>query len=289
MKSTALLFIALGFSWAVFGQALNLPRQSPKASVSYTVGLTEVTINYSAPAAKDRKLWGDLLPYGEVWRAGANEATIIEFSTDVMIEGKTLDAGKYAFFLLPRKSGTWTAIFNKKWNQWGAYDYNEEEDALRVEVDVKTDAGKSQERLFYRVTDNGTLDKGVIALAWGTTRVHIDFSVEVKERAMRNIEKNLPTIPEDRQWQAYGQAAEFLMDVEEYDKALGYARKSTQLGNHAWNWWLRAKIEAQTGDYKAAYASAEKAKAFGIANDNNYYKGNKDDIERALEDWKGRM
>src|SRR5688572_3927170 len=103
-------------------QGITLPRVSPKASVSYTIGLTDVEIHYGSPAVKGRPVWGSLVPYDKIWRAGANEATTIEFSTDVNMEGQTLRAGKYALFIIPGETD-WTIIFNKKHDQWGAFGY----------------------------------------------------------------------------------------------------------------------------------------------------------------------
>ena len=288
MKSFFTLLACTLLGTGLFAQALKLPEPSPKASTSFTVGLTEITIKYSSPAVKDRAIWGNMLPYDQVWRAGANEATTIQFSTDVMLEGKTLDAGRYAFFLIPRKEGDWTLIFNKDADQWGAYNYDESKDALRIDVPVEK-VEHSKERLTYHISDEGQGDEAIITLAWEHIRLRFRVNVEVKKTAMANIEKGLPTIPEDRKWQAYAQAAEYLMGVDELDKALEYAKESTAKYNHTWNWWLRAQIEGRKGEYKAAYASAEKAKAYGIANNSNYYQGNKDDIEEALNTWKNKM
>ena len=131
---TMLTFILLAtFTFSAFSQ-LNLPRKSPKSSISYTVGLTDITINYSSPGVNDREIWGALEPYNEIWRAGANEATTMEFSTDIMIENQKVPAGKYSFFIIPKAEGDWTLIFNKVADQWGAYRYDEKQDALRVEV-----------------------------------------------------------------------------------------------------------------------------------------------------------
>ena len=108
-------------------------RVSAKASVSQTIGFTEVTINYSRPGVKGRKIWGGLVPYNKVWRAGANEATKITFSRNVRINGEKLAAGSYSFFAIPGDK-EWTLIFNKIANQWGAFTYNELQDALRIKV-----------------------------------------------------------------------------------------------------------------------------------------------------------
>ena len=116
-----------------FAQNDKKVRVSPKAAVIQAVGFTEVRIDYNRPGVKERIIWGGLVPYNKVWRAGANEATKFTFSTDVKINGKTLKAGSYSFFIIP-STEQWTLIFNKVADQWGAFEYNEAEDALRFEV-----------------------------------------------------------------------------------------------------------------------------------------------------------
>ena len=139
-------------------KAQQATRPSPAATASGKVGEATITINYSSPAVKGRTVWGDLVPYGKVWRAGANEATSFEVSQDVVVQGKTLPAGKYAFFVIPTEKD-WTVIFNKVANQWGAYDYKESEDALRVTA-VPRKSTALNERLTYRITKDG------IVLSW---------------------------------------------------------------------------------------------------------------------------
>ena len=152
----------------------NKIRLSPKASVMQTVGFTDVTIDYSRPGVKGRTIWGALVPYNKVWRAGANEATTINFTTDVTIEGKNLPAGKYGFFTIPNKD-SWTLIFNKVADQWGAFQYNEAEDALRVTV--KPESNNFQEWLAYTITKTG--DKSaVVSLEW--EKLKVPFKIEVK-------------------------------------------------------------------------------------------------------------
>ena len=129
------------------------PKPSPAATTTGKIGATDVTVNYSSPGVKGRKIFGGLEPYGKVWRAGANEATTVEFSKDVMVEGKPLAAGKYGFFVIPTEK-QWTVIFNKVPNQWGAFKYDEKQDALRVTVTPRK-AGAIAERLVYDVTPQG--------------------------------------------------------------------------------------------------------------------------------------
>lgn len=148
-------------------------RISPKAEVMQVVGFTEITIDYSSPGVKGRKIWGGLVPYNKVWRAGANEATKITFADDVKINGKKLKAGSYSFFAIPTK-GQWTLIFNKVADQWGAFEYNEAEDALRI----KSEPVKScwQEWLKYEINKK-TDSAAIITLEW--EKLKVPFLVEV--------------------------------------------------------------------------------------------------------------
>jgi hypothetical protein len=132
---------------------LAADKPSPAAVATGKIGGADVTVNYSSPGVKGRKIFGGLEPYGKVWRAGANEATTVEFSKDVMVEGKPLAAGKYGFFVIPAE-GQWTVILNKVPNQWGAFKYDEKQDALRVMVTPRK-AATLTERLMYEVTPKG--------------------------------------------------------------------------------------------------------------------------------------
>lgn len=149
------------------------PRVSPNASVSQTIGTTEVTITYGRPGVNDRNIFGDLVPFNEVWRTGANEATTITFSDDVMIEGEELSAGTYGLFTIPGEE-TWTVVFNNVPTQWGAFDYTSEEDALRVEVEPE-EASPMEQMIFY--FEDVTEESGTVVLHWDDVR--IPFTVKV--------------------------------------------------------------------------------------------------------------
>ena len=144
-------------------------RPSPPAEVTGTVDGTDITINYSRPSVKGREIFGGLEPYDKVWRTGANEATTFEVSDDVQIDGQALPKGKYALFTIPTE-GDWTVIFNKNPDQWGAYDYDEAQDALRVEVTPeKTD--EPTEMLTFEVGDDGA-----VTMMWADQSVSFDVS-----------------------------------------------------------------------------------------------------------------
>jgi Protein of unknown function (DUF2911) len=145
-------------------------RPSPPALVTQKVGETTISIDYSQPSVKGRTIGKDLEPKnGEVWRTGANEATTFEINKDVMVEGKALPKGKYALFTMA-KGDEWTIIFNKTWNQWGAYDYKAADDALRVNVK----GGKADpfaEKMTFTISNTG-----IVSLLWGGVKV--DFTVK---------------------------------------------------------------------------------------------------------------
>lgn len=166
--SFKLLLLLVAVFASFMGQAQAQPQQavaSPAQTAKGKAGSADITINYGSPAVKGRTIWGDLVPYDKVWRAGANEATTFETSKDIKVEGKTLPAGRYGFFTIPGKD-KWTVIFNKEAKQWGAYSYKDAQDALRVEVKPRK-AASFNERLAYTVNKNG------IAMRWADLEVPV--------------------------------------------------------------------------------------------------------------------
>jgi hypothetical protein len=140
---------------------------SPRDSVNGKIGKANIIINYGSPSVKGRVIWGDLVSYGKVWRAGANEATTFTCDQAITVEGKTLPAGSYGFFVIPSEN-EWTIIFNKTAIQWGDYEYKEKTDALRVMVKAKKSSSMN-ERLLYKVTASG------ISLLWENLEVPVSI------------------------------------------------------------------------------------------------------------------
>ena len=168
-KTIFLLAVAfLGLTVQGFSQEDKSKRASPPAQVKAVLEGKNITIDYSRPAVKERKVWGGLVPYGEVWRTGANETTTFEVSEDVLVEGQKLPKGKYALFTIPGEK-EWTIIFNKG-IAWGAYSYKESEDVLRVKVTPK-EASAPHELFTIEV-----FDKGIVSLMWD--KVSVDFQVK---------------------------------------------------------------------------------------------------------------
>ncbi|MEM6264721.1 MAG: DUF2911 domain-containing protein [Bacteroidota bacterium] len=147
---------------------LDDTKPSPRKEMKGTIGDGAVSVNYGSPKMKGRTIFGELVPWGKVWRSGANEASRVTFENDVMVEGQALAAGTYAFFLIPQEEGAWTVIFNKEAEQWGAYEYKEAEDALRVEVSpVDPEPEASAEEMDF------TMDAGKLQLHWDKTVVPV--------------------------------------------------------------------------------------------------------------------
>ncbi len=156
----------------------DAPRPSPNARVGQTFGFTDIDITYGRPATRDRSLFADasdLAPYGEMWRAGANEATTVTFSTDVMVEGQSVPAGTYALFVTPSAS-EWSVYFNREANQWGAFGYDAEMDAARVTVAPETTT-QMVEQMQFRI-DHATNSGATIYLEWGMTRLPIEVTAD---------------------------------------------------------------------------------------------------------------
>src|SRR5690349_6243086 len=155
--------------------ALNLPMTSQAAQVKQRVGVTDITVTYHRPTVNGRKIWGGLVPMGQVWRAGANENTTIEFSTPVSIEGKPLAACTYGLHMIPN-ADNWTVIFSKMAVAWGSYTYNQSEDALRV--DVKPHPIEMEEALEYEFEDLKP-DSVTVTMKWEKVAVPFRVSVDL--------------------------------------------------------------------------------------------------------------
>lgn len=164
----ALTFFVIAVFFSLSSCAQNNPPASPPAKATGKIGAANITIDYSSPAVKGRKIYGELVPYDKVWRAGANKATTFETDKDIMVEGKTLPAGKYAFFVIPTEK-EWTVIFNKTADQWGAFKYEQAQDVLRVTAKPKKSA-TATENLAYAVNKDG------IVLKWE----NIELPVAIK-------------------------------------------------------------------------------------------------------------
>jgi tetratricopeptide (TPR) repeat protein len=203
---------------------LDLPLPSQRAEISQRIGLTDITINYHRPLAKDRKIWNGLVPYGKVWRAGANENTTIKFGDPVLIEGKPLDQGTYGLHMIPN-ADEWTIIFSKNATSWGSFSYDQTEDALRVTV--KPHAADLHNALTYEF-DPLQPDSAVVELEWEKLAVPFTVSVDVRGIAQGSLKKQLRNLSQYT-WMSWDDAANYLLTEKiALDDALVYANKSIE-------------------------------------------------------------
>src|SRR5262249_48043470 len=201
---------------------IKTPEASPAASVTQPVGLTEMKIIYHRPGVNGRQIWGGLVPYGDVWRAGANENSTISFSTAVKAGGKPLKAGTYGLHMIPTAK-EWTIAFSNVSSAWGSFTYDQKEDALRVSVTPRT-MPSSIERLFYRF-DDPTDGKTTLVLAWEKLEVPIAVEADTPKVVMASIRSQLRGLP-GFGWQGYNQAARYALRAGLLDDALKFADKS---------------------------------------------------------------
>ena len=151
LRTVLFVLLALCITWNTQAQDMQ-ERVSPPDTVTGTIDGVRITVAYSQPSVKGREIWGNLVPYDKIWRAGANEATVFEINKSVLIEGKELRKGRYAFFLVPNESGAWTAIFNSDAKQWGAYKHDSKKDVLRVSVSPEKHG--FVEQMKFELADN---------------------------------------------------------------------------------------------------------------------------------------
>jgi Protein of unknown function (DUF2911) len=203
---------------------LNLPRQSQHAVVSQRLGITDITLTYHRPRVNNRKIWGTLVPYGKVWRAGANENTTLAFSDPVTIEGKPLEKGVYGLFMIPTEND-WTIIFSRNHTSWGAFTYDEKEDALRVTV--KPQASDFHEALTYDF-DQLQPESAVVTLRWEKLAVPFKVSVDVPQVVEQSLTKQLRSLSQYT-WVSWDEAANYVLDNKlDPQLALKYADTSIQ-------------------------------------------------------------
>jgi Protein of unknown function (DUF2911) len=238
---------------------LNLPRASQHARVSQRIGVTDITIDYHRPRVNGRKIFGVLQAYGQVWRAGANENTVIEFSEPVSIQGQPLGKGAYGLHMIPGPT-SWVVIFSKNSTSWGSFTYNEAEDALRVIVTGQT--VENQEVLRYEFEDP-TPNSAVIAMRWENVQVAFKVGVNTPETVSQSLRKQLRSRVQF-EWQPWMEAADYLLDNKlSAEEASKYADLSIQNEDRFENEFVKARALSVLGQKQRAVEAREKALALG--------------------------
>ena len=255
---------------------VKTPQSSPKAVVSQMVGMTEVSIDYSRPSAKGRTIFGDLVPFGKLWRTGANANSIITFSDDVMIDGKTLPKGKYALFTVP-KADNWDVIFYKDTDNWGTPE-NFDEAKVALKTTAKPQMLNNRLETFTIAMNHLDNNFGHLEISWEKTLVAVKVEVPTDKIAMASINKALngPSAGD-----YYSAGTYYFQSNGDMKKALEYVDKALGMSEQKPFWQLRQKslIQAKLGDKKGAIETAKLSLAAAEeAKNGDYVKMNKDSI-----------
>ncbi|MFL6285823.1 MAG: DUF2911 domain-containing protein [Pyrinomonadaceae bacterium] len=309
----AAVALLLALAAATAQAQLRTPRPSQKASVMQTVGVTDITITYSRPGVKGRTIWGDppasastnaatlddasarakdaaIVPYGHVWRAGANEATQFAVTDDVMINGQPLKAGTYSLHAIPGKD-EWTIIFNSDAGQWGSFTYDEKKDVLRVKAKPQV-ASDSQEWLQYTFDPVGETSAQV-NLRW--ERLRVPFTVEVKDVKGLAVEKMRAAVTAAKpgDWRTPLQAANYIFTHDDLkannEEAMQWLDKSLKTKETFGNLYTKARVLGQMGKAAEAVATAEKALQMAKAPNSGVDPDTIADLEKRMGEWKAKM
>jgi len=266
------------------GQALaqvEVPRVSQAATVSQTVGTTKIEIAYSRPGVKGRAIWGGLVPYNEVWRTGANEATTISFSDPVSVGGTMLPAGTYSLATIPTAE-EWTVIFSKQQDLWGMYEYKPEMDALRIKA--KPQAAEHTEWLTISFPSVAP-DSAEVALAWEKVRVAFTVSVDAVGLTVSKARAAVAAAAADDFQTPFRAANYCLQNDVNVDEAVRWLDKSIGVKATYGNLGAKARYLAKKGDLKAALATAGKAIEAGKA---ATPKADTSALEKLVAEWQGK-
>ncbi len=231
----------------------ELPRLSPNAAVSQTIGITTVEVTYGRPSVRDREIFGGLVPYDRVWRTGADEATVITFSDPVTLGGSEVPAGSYALFTIPGED-EWTIILNDEPDQWGAYNYDS---ALNVHEFSTAPEEASFREVMTFTFDDVTHESAVLTLHWDTVQVPIDISVDTDALVAQRAEEE---IANTTSWQKPLEFAGYALQRGVLlQQALGWAERSAELQENFNNLYVKARIQAALGQYAEAMQTGERA------------------------------
>jgi len=270
MKKHLALCLLLGLTAFGLSAQIQTPAASPLATVSQQVGLTKVTVEYSRPSAKGRKIFGDLVPFDKVWRTGANKITTIKFDNDVMVSGKKVPAASYGLYTIPGKT-EWTIILNSDDQQWGAYAYDEKKDVLRIKAAPYKTAKAENMTIALEQTSPNNLN---VVLSWDKTAVKFAVSHDAHDQIMAEIKNK--TSKADCTTESYFVAADYYYEKNiDLNQAVEWADKVLEKDKQYWTYQLRARIYAKMGNCEKAVADAkisfEMAKKEG---DDSYVKKN---------------
>ena len=266
-------FLVAACFFAVNAQEFRTPRVSPDATVTQTVGVTDISIDYSSPGVKGRKIWGELVPYDKVWRTGANEVTSITFSDPVMVNGSKLEAGTYGLHTIPHET-EWEIIFSGSTKVNDPSNFDEKKEVLRIKV--KPEENPFTERMTFTISDV-TENSANVNLIW--EKIKIPFKVDVETQ-----ELTLSKARSMADWSTPFQAAQYCLtnDVN-LDEAMKWIEASTLLNENYWNMRIKARLLEKTGKKGEAVTVLKKAIDYGSKMQNKPF--DFDQMQKMLADW----
>lgn len=267
-------FLVMFLTSTNYSQQFKTPRPSPNAVINQTIGVTDVSIAYSRPGVKGRVIWGELVPYGEIWRTGANEVTSITFSDDVKINGNVLKAGTYGIHTIPNKA-EWEIIFSGNTKVGGGSNFVKENEVLRIKV--KPVINPHVERLQFSFDDVDE-KSAMVSLAWEKLKVSFKVETETQELTLTKARKMVD-------WGTPMSAAQYcLQNNVNLDEAMNWINASTTINENYWNMRIKAQLQAKLGNQKDAVATMEKAIEHGSKMENAPF--DFDGMKKLLTDWK---
>jgi hypothetical protein len=279
LLSAGIVLIALSASSAA--AQLNLPRPSPKATISQTVGVSDVTITYSRPSLRGRAIWGALVPWEKVWRTGANEVTTISVTDDVLVEGQKLAAGTYSLHSIPGQS-EWTFIFNKAVPPSG-YSYDAAQDALRIKVKPQSST-HSHELLTFEIPTVSE-EAAEVALLWEKVRVPFRLAVDTDAYVLANAREAVAKAEAD-DWRTSFQAANYAHQAElKWPEATSWIDRSIAANANYTNLGLKARMLARQGKTSEAIQVGKRAVEAGKA---SAQKVDTASMEKLLAEWSAK-
>lgn len=256
---------------------VQVPQMSTKAKIEQVVGLTDISIEYTRPNMRGRSVFGDLVPYGRMWRTGANVNTIITFGDDVVIDGKTLKKGKYALYTLP-KAESWEVIFYSNTNNWGLPE-KWDESKVALKTIAKPIALTRNVETFTLALNNVNVDAADLEISWEKTLVAVRIEVPSEKLALASIEE---TLAGPKAVDYYAAAQYYFLINKDLNKALDWIDKAIELKAAETPYYfirLKSQIQAKLGDKKGAIETAKKSLELAEkANNADYIKMNKDSI-----------
>ncbi len=258
---------------------LELPAPSLAAKVSQRVGLTDVALEYSSPAAKGRKIWGEVVPWDKPWRTGANAATKITFSKDVTFGGQPVPAGSYAIVTIPSEKGAWTVVLNKDTGLWqGGKAYDAANDLAKAQV--KPTAAPQRERMTF-VFDKTTDTDTSLDLEWDKLRISLPIHTDTVAQAKASIKATL-----DNAWRPFANAARYESEtLKDHATAMTHVDRAIAIQPTWYGHWIKAEIYSRTGKWAEARQQADIAWDLGQKDAQFFYK---DQVEKARKDWKDK-